>query len=262
MSALTYVFSAVGLLGGVGTRLPFATTVEASVASSFVNRVTPANVGGMALNIRYMQKAGVPPAEAATGMGLNVIAGGIVHLGLLVGFFAWAGQSSSTSFSVPGGSKLLVVIAVLLAVAGVVIATRRGRHLVRSRVGPALRRSLAGVVSLARSPTRLALLFGGSVGVTLAYIAALACAMSAFDSGTSFAQIGAVYLGASLIAAAAPTPGGLGAIEAALVAGLTGVGVDPAIAVAGVLSYRLVTYWVPILPGWLSFRRLDRRGYI
>ncbi len=262
MSALTYVFSAVGLLGGVGTRLPFGATVEASVASSFVNRVTPANVGGMALNIRYMQKAGVPPAEAATGMGLNVIAGGIVHLGLLVGFFAWAGQSSSTSFSVPGGSKLLVVIAVLLAVAGVVIATRRGRHLVRSRVGPALRRSLAGVVSLARSPARLALLFGGSVGVTLAYIAALACAMAAFDSGTSFAQIGAVYLGASLIAAAAPTPGGLGAIEAALVAGLTGVGVDPAIAVAGVLSYRLVTYWVPILPGWLSFRRLDRRGYI
>ena len=67
------------------TRLPFVTTVEASVASSFVNRVTPANVGGMALNIRYMQKAGVPPAEAATGMGLNVIAGGIVHVGLLVG---------------------------------------------------------------------------------------------------------------------------------------------------------------------------------
>ena len=39
-------------------------------------------------------------------------------------------------------------------------------------------------------------------------------------------------------------------------------GIDPAIAVAAVLSYRLVTYWLPILPGWLSFRRLDRRGYI
>ena len=46
-----------------------------------------------------------------------------------------------------------------------------------------------------------------------------------------------------------PTPGGLGAIEAALVAGLTGVGMDPAIAVAAVLSYRLATYWLPILPG-------------
>ena len=31
------------------------------MASSFVNRVTPANVGGMALNVRFMQKAGVDP---------------------------------------------------------------------------------------------------------------------------------------------------------------------------------------------------------
>ena len=92
---------------------------------------------------------------------------------------------------------------------------------------PALRQAVAGVVgpSPARRPAA-ALLFGGSIGVTLAYIAALACAMSAFDSGVSFAQVGAVYLGASLIAAAAPTPGGLGAMEAALVAGFTGVGMD------------------------------------
>ena len=57
----------------------------------------------------------------------------------------------------------------------------------------------------------------------------------------------------SLIAAAAPTPGGLGALEAALVAGFTGVGMESGVAVAAVLSYRLVTYWLPILPGWISF---------
>ena len=76
-------------------RLPFVPTVEAQLASSFVNRVTPANVGGMALNVRYLQKAGVPPAEAVTGMGLNVLAGGVVHIVLLVVFFAWAGRSGS-----------------------------------------------------------------------------------------------------------------------------------------------------------------------
>ena len=74
--------------------------------------------------------------------------------------------------------------------------------------------------------------------------------------------MGAVYLGASIVASAAPTPGGLGAMEAALVAGFTGVGLDPGTAVAAVLAYRLLTYWVPILPGWLSFRQLDRRGLI
>ena len=51
-------------------------------------------------------------------------------------------------------------------------------------------------------------------------------------------------------------------MEAALIAGLTGIGVDSGIAVASVLGYRLATYWLPILPGWLSFRRLDRRGQI
>ena len=100
------------------------------------------------------------------------------------------------------------------------------------------------------------------MGVTLAYVAALACAAAAFDADLSFAQIGAVYLGSSLIAAAAPTPGGLGAMEAALVAGFTAVGLDGAIAVATVLSYRLATYWLPILPGWICFRALERRNYI
>ena len=65
-----------------------------------------------------------------------------------------------------------------------------------------------------------------------------------------------------MIAAAAPTPGGLGAMEAALVAGFTGIGMDGAIAVAIVLSYRLATYWLPILPGWISFQMLERRNYI
>jgi uncharacterized protein (TIRG00374 family) len=261
MSSLTYVGAAVGLVGGVSERLPFGATVEAQLASSFVNRVTPANIGGMALNVRFMQKAGVPPAEAVTGMGLNVLAGAVVHVVLLVVFFAWAGQSGA-GFSVPSSSKLLVVIAVVLAVLGIVIATRKGRHLVRKHVLGGVKRALESIGTLARSPRRLVTLFGGSLIVTLAYIVALACATNAFDAGVGIAQVGAVYLGSSILAAAAPTPGGLGAMEAALVAGFTAIGMDPAIAVAAVLSYRLATFWLPILPGWIAFHLLERRSYI
>ena len=80
MSAFTYLAAAVGMIGGVREPLPLVPTVQVALASSFVNRVTPANVGGMALNVRYMQKAGIPPTEAVTGVGLNVAAGGIVHV--------------------------------------------------------------------------------------------------------------------------------------------------------------------------------------
>jgi undecaprenyl-diphosphatase len=98
--------------------------------------------------------------------------------------------------------------------------------------------------------------------VTLFYIAAFAASVQAFGGGISLAQVGAVYLGASAIAAAAPTPGGLGPLEAALVAGLTGVGLAPGPAVSAVLVYRLATYWLPVLPGWVSLHLLQRKAYL
>jgi len=98
--------------------------------------------------------------------------------------------------------------------------------------------------------------------VTLAYIGGLAASVQAFGGGAGFVEIGAVYLGAAAIAAVSPTPGGLGAIEAALVAGLTGIGLHSGPAVSAVLTYRLATYWLPVAPGWISLRALQRRGYL
>ena len=261
LSFVTYIGAAIGMTGGVPERIPFIPTLFAQMASSFVNRVTPANVGGMALNVRYLQKTGVEPGEAVTGVGLNSFAGGIVHLVLLFMFVAWAGQGDA-SFKIPASSTILVVIAVVLALVGIALATRRGRRFVRVQVLRFLQQSWSSIKVLSRSPGKLAALFGGSLCVTLAYTAALSAAIYAFDAGLSYQQVGAVYLGASVVAAAAPTPSGLGAMEAALVAGLTGIGMEPGPAVAAVLSYRLLTYWLPILPGWLSFHYLERHNYI
>jgi glycosyltransferase 2 family protein len=261
LSSLTYVAGAIGVMGGAPDRLPFFSTLEAQLGSSFVNRVTPANAGGMALNVRFMQKAGIEPAGAVTAIGLNVAAGAIVHIVLLVLFVAWAGQGS-TSFKIPASSKILVAIAVVLALVGIGLATRWGRRLFQHHVLRHLKAAWASMAVLARSPVKLAALFGGSLGVTLAYIGALAAAVIAVDGGLSFAQVGAVYLGASVVSAAAPTPGGLGAVEAALAAGLTGAGMEGGLAVAAVLSYRLMTYWLPVLPGWIAFHRLQARNVV
>ena len=95
MSIGTYVFAAVGLAGGVPEHLPFVPNLAAQMASSFVNRVTPANVGGMALNLRFLQKAGVAPAEAVTGIGLNVAAGGRRPPGALRSC-SWRGRARAT----------------------------------------------------------------------------------------------------------------------------------------------------------------------
>ena len=262
LSATTYLASAAGLIGAVPQRIRFWPTVLAQAASSFVNRVSPANVGGMALNARYLQKSGVETSAGVAAVGVNSLAGAIMHLVLLVAFFAWSGHGLASAFKLPSSSKLLLILAIIAAIIGIVLATRPGRRFAAGKLIPGLKSAASSLRRVARNPAKMLLLFGGSALITLAYVGALAASVQAFGGGPGVILIGAVYMGAAAIAAAAPSPGGLGAIEAALIAGLTGVGMQAGPAVSAVLLYRLATYWLPVAPGWLSWRALQRRGYV
>jgi uncharacterized membrane protein YbhN (UPF0104 family) len=262
LSALTYAASAMALIGSVPGRVPFGPAVLAQGASSFINRVSPANVGGMALNARFLQVSGTGTPASVAAVGVNALAGAVMHLVLIVVFFALAGHDLTKAFKLPSGSKILLALAVIIAVVGLVLATRPGRRWTRKQLIPGARSAAGSLRQAAASPVKLGLLFGGSALITLAYIAGLAASVQAFGRGPGLVVIGAVYLAAAALAAAAPTPGGLGAIEAALVAGLTGVGMQAGPAVSAVLLYRLATYWLPVLPGWLCWRSLQHRGYV
>lgn len=106
------------------------------------------------------------------------------------------------------------------------------------------------------------MLFGGAMIVTLGNFLALTVSLQAFGGGVAISTIAVVYLASSVVAAAAPTPGGLGAIEAALIGGLTAAGAPSERALGAVLVFRLITFWLPILPGWIVFIRLQRRRII
>jgi glycosyltransferase 2 family protein len=262
LSALTYLASAVALMGTVTQRIRFWPAVLAQAASSFINRVSPANVGGMALNARFLQKSGVDTSAGIAAVGVNSLVGAIVHLVLIVVFFSWAGRGLAKAFRLPSASKLLLILAVVMAIVGIVLATRPGRRFAAGKLIPGLKSAAASLKRVAQKPGKMLMLFGGSALITLAYIGALAASIQAFGGGPGVVLVGAVYLGAAAIAAAAPSPGGLGAIEAALVAGLTGAGMAAGPAVSAVLLYRLATYWLPVAPGWLSWRALLRREYV
>jgi glycosyltransferase 2 family protein len=261
LSALTYLASAIALMGAVLPRIRLWPTVLAQAASSFINRVSPANVGGMALNARYLQKSGVEAGAGVAAVGVNSVAGAIVHAVLLVVFFAWSGRNIAQAFKLPSTSKLLLILAVVMAIVGVVLATRPGRRFATGKLIPGLKSAATSLKRVAQKPGKMIMLFGGSAAITLAYIGALAASVQAFGGGPGVIVVGAVYLAAAAIAAAAPSPGGLGAIELALISLLTGAGMQAGPAVSAVL-YRLATYWLPIAPGWLSWRALLRRDYV
>jgi uncharacterized protein (TIRG00374 family) len=90
----------------------------------------------------------------------------------------------------------------------------------------------------------------------------LAATLAAFGTSFPVVPVLAVFVVGTTLGQIAPTPGGLGAVEAALVAGLTAIGITSTEAVAAVLGSRLLTFWLPVLPGVVAFRVLQRRGVV
>lgn len=261
-SLCTYLAASMGLAGAVPQRLPTGPLVTATLGSSFTSKLAPAGLGGMALNIRFLQKQGVDRSAAVTGVGLNTVAGFIGHLSLVAVFLVWAGREAFGSFTLPDPKWLLMVLGVIAALVAVGLAIPSTRRMTLNKLLPVLTSSFEGVGDLLRRPGKVALLIGGSALVTLAYLTTLFLSIEAFGGGLAFATVGAIFLVGSAIAQAAPTPGGLGAVEAALIAGLVSAGLDNTIAVPSVFLYRLFTFWAPILPGWLAFRWLQRHEYL
>jgi glycosyltransferase 2 family protein len=79
------------------------------------------------------------------------------------------------------------------------------------------------------------------------------------SSKLSFAVVAVVFLAGQAIGSAVPTPGGLGAVEATMTAGLAAADLPGETAVSAVLLFRSVTFWLPVVPGWLAFTHLQRQ---
>jgi uncharacterized protein (TIRG00374 family) len=262
MSVVTYIGATFAVLGSVPQRLRFAPTFVAQVAASFAGTLAPASVGGLALNARYLQKSGVDGAVAVPAVGLDAIAGVAMHILLLFLFLVWAGTSAFGSIHLPDPQVLLYGAAVVVTMGAIAFAIPAIRHALRDRLVPILKRSISGLFAVVKRPTNVLLLLGGSVVVTTGYLTAMYFAVQAFGGDLSFAQVGAVYLVGSAVGSAAPTPGGIGALEAAVIAGLVAAGMPNEIAVPAVFLFRLGTFWLPILPGWGAFTWMQKADYL
>jgi uncharacterized protein (TIRG00374 family) len=255
-------FSTLLQQGTIPGQLPFGPTYVVQLGGSFLNRVTPNNVGGMALNFRYLKQTGVDSGAATGSVGLQALAGMVTNLLLVALFFALTGRTTTLHVSVHGRQRLLLLITVVLALGALVLLTPWGRRRAHDKVWGFLRSAGTTTADVARSPEHVALVVVGALGGPMVQITAFAMCVHAVGGHLAFAQVGAVYLGGHLLASAAPVPGGLGALEAALVAGLSGLGMAAGAAASAVLIYRLLTFWLTIPVGWVALRLAERRGYV
>ncbi|MFJ6724656.1 lysylphosphatidylglycerol synthase domain-containing protein [Streptomyces sp. NPDC091281] len=260
-SAVSYVAAAMSLLGFVPERVPFVRTVAAQVAGSFVKIVAPAAVGGVALNTRFLQRAGVRPGLAVASVGASQLFGLGCHILMLLSFGYLTGTEKTPSLS-----PSRTVIAGLLTVAVLVLVVTSVPFL-RKFVVTRVRSLFAGVVprmlDVLQRPQKLVTGIGGMLLLTACFVMCLDASIRAFgdeNTSISIASVAVVFLAGNALGSAAPTPGGVGAVEATLTVGLIAVGLPKEVAAPAVLLYRLLTLWLPVLPGWLAFNHLSRKG--
>ncbi|MFD6493984.1 YbhN family protein [Streptomyces sp. NPDC060188] len=261
-SALSYFAAAMSLLGFVPERVPFMRTVAAQVAGSFVKIVAPAAVGGVALNTRFLQRAGVRPGLAVASVGASQLFGLGCHILMLLSFGYLTGTEKTPSLS-----PSRTVIAGLLTVAVLVLVVTSVPFL-RKFVATRVRSLFAGVVprmlDVLQRPQKLVTGIGGMLLLTACFVMCLDASIRAFGheepTTLSLASVAVVFLAGNALGSAAPTPGGVGAVEATLTVGLIAVGLPKEVAAPAVLLYRLLTLWIPVLPGWLFFNHLTRKG--
>ena len=256
LSASTYVGATISLSGFVANRLSFFRTLLVQVAGSFITLVTPAAVGGAALNIRYLQRRKIPAAVAAASVGVAQVVAFVLHIVLIVIFATIAGSSAGEHIQPPRWAWFVLAGLVVLALA--VFAIPAGRRELRARLSPMLGQVLPRLLDVAQRPRKLALGIGGALLLSLSYVLCLAACVAAFGRSVPLASIAVVYLTGSAIGSILPTPGGLGGVEAALTAGLTAAGLPGAVAVSAVLLFRLLTFWLPVPFGWAAMSYLER----
>ncbi len=263
ISALTYIGAAAALWASADESVNFWKLSIAQVANTFAATTTPAGVGGLALSTRYLQKGGgLSAVRATTAVALQQSVQVIMHLTLLILFSTLAGASTDLSHFVPTATVLYLIGGVALGIVGTFLFVPKLRRWLATDVRPRLQEVSGDLTEVAREPKRLGLIVLGCAGTTLGAALALWASIEAFGGGTTFVTVTVVTMVGGTLASAAPTPGGVGAVEAALIGGLAAFGVPAAIGVPSVLLYRMLTCWIPVFVGWPVMRWLTKSEMI
>lgn len=255
---------------GTEARIGWAASSQIVLAASAATKLfATAGAGGIALTAWALTSAGLSRSRVVHGIaGLQVVLYAIYMAALAIVGTALAFGASSVS--APWTVTLLPAVfgATVIALAvsfrfrfraarGVVpIARSRRQRLSRrmSAIPQAVHGGILSATALVREP-RLGLL--GAPVYWMLDIATLWAAFRAFgDAPAAAILVMGYYVG--LLANTIPLPGGIGGVEGGMIGAFLAFGVDPATVVLAVLAYRLLSFWLPTVPGVIAYLRLRR----
>ena len=258
-----------------GGPLPLGPTSQIVLAGLGATRLlAAAGAGGLAVNYWGLRRAGIGTRESiARVLMLNTLLYIVFGVtGMVTAAIMWARGAAPAGLAVPW----IAGIGTCLIAAGIVSSRRYAARLShdptpvrtgRPRLTTAIRSGFAtAVVALVRTrhvlrhPLRHVPLLAGCAGYWITDITCLAIGLRAFDVHVGLGTIVLGYV-TGYVANLLPLPtGGVGGIDAAMTFALHLLGVPLEDALAGVVAYRFVGFWLPTIPGIWALVRLPRLG--
>jgi uncharacterized membrane protein YbhN (UPF0104 family) len=259
----TNVTSAVALAAAAPQRMPLGPTTAVEVANNFTALIGGA-VASLALNIRYFQRRGFAAAVAISSGVLSNLAGIVIQCSLvLICLPLTQGHFQVSGVGGGGHAGLVLLVVIVLGVAvSLVLFVPRVRSLVTARLGPQLASLRVHLGELFRSPRRITALLGGQLGSHVLFALVLGAALHAYGESLDLATLILINELATALATVIPVPGGIGVMEASLIAGFTAFGVPQSEAAAAAITARMATFYIPPIWGWGAFVWLGRNEYI
>ncbi|MCP5030682.1 MAG: hypothetical protein GY939_02690 [Actinomycetia bacterium] len=247
-------------LTGLVPLVPFGPTFRFRYAIAFISLAVPSEAGAITMNIRYMQKQGVPWAAAvAQGPLLTIFSKGFDII-LLILSARIIGETVELDDVDSGPVLRIIILVVVLAILGVIVTLVVPK--LRNMVIPPIKEGFAAVRESVTDPDRLLRIASGTIVQRLLFAMTLTAAAQAFNGSVTFTE--AIFINSlvSLVLGFMPVPGGIGVGEAALTAGLTAVGMPEGAALAAAVTHRMVTTYLPPIYGWYTTRWLTDNDYL
>ncbi|MFZ1483518.1 MAG: lysylphosphatidylglycerol synthase transmembrane domain-containing protein [Candidatus Saccharimonadales bacterium] len=255
LAGLTFMFAAGSYASLALKKLPFKELLVIEFAATAINRLFPSGLGGMGAHGLYLFKRGHSKTAATLVISTNTLLGFLAHNILLVLALLVAPQALK-GFDLPGfNSYMLLAVAVLVAV-GTWFAVRRGA------VSSIKKNFSKTIGSYKRQPSKLGIATLCLMGITITNFTIFMLAGAAVGISLPLVAGFLIYSAGVAVGAATPTPGGLAGVEAGLVAGLLAMNVDEVSAIAAVLAFRFVTFWLPLVPGIVALWYVRRKNLL
>ncbi|CAN5398843.1 hypothetical protein BH09PAT4_BH09PAT4_00470 [soil metagenome] len=221
-------------------KIRYGQTYLVQVAGAFAGKVLPVGLGSISVNYLYLRKRGCNQAAAATVVAVNNLLGFVGHgIWLLILALFFSTQIHVFTKQRPSTWLILGLAAGALVVAAVLLLLRKRFQVLLKGVSKQLRGYRA-------KPGRLFVALAASMLLTACNIAIVWLSASALHVPLTVVAAAVALTAGVLAQSATPTPGGLGGVEAGLVAGLALSGMKLEHAIMITIMFRLITFWLPL----------------